>query len=349
MTRVEIDPSIEPVRSGKFRFPLGVYPVEALEARPGYTMNFEAADGDDGEGDGDWEAWPDRYVFDAVITADRMPALCRHLFLLMPLHIYPILDVIGTDAYREIDPYIAYDPVPLDRFLDVVRRWKPVFYEDGWCGFGAMSDDPFFYVFVDEHKIATIRCEASMRERVEAVLHAFDLELRDTPAGADSAAHEHRSVLIAPRDRPELLTFDEVVEMVRDEWRLVLNIDPGSNVDADGTELGVVPWRCQVRMSFDAEPDLAYGEVLVEAGSLDEADQMAQEGAERLAEAVGLEWLDAAMLQADRLRPKDLARMLARAKARRGGSIGPIAAPKGEPQVLAVRWASEPPKPMAAG
>ncbi len=341
MHRVEIDPSLEAVKTDKFRFPLGVYPVESLEPRPGYTMDFEAADGNDDEGD--WEAWPDRYVFDAVLTADRTPALCRHLFMMLPLRVYPILDVIGTDAYREIDPYIAYDPVGLDRFLDVVRRWKPFFYEDGWCGFGAMCDDPFFYVFVDEHKIITIRCEASLRDRVEAVLHAFDLELTEEPVGADSAAHEHRSVLVAPKDRPELLTFDEVVEIVRDEWRLVLNVDPESNVDAEGEALGVVPWRCQVRMVFEDDPRYVYAEVLAEAGSLNEADSMAQVGAERLADAAGVEWVEASLLQADRLKAKELSRMLARARARKGGVVGGVGTPRGEAQVLAARWLSPPP------
>lgn len=42
------------------------------------------------------------------------------------------------------------------------------------------------------------------------------------PAGADSAAHEHRGVLDTPKDRPELLNHDEILERLRDEWRLLL-------------------------------------------------------------------------------------------------------------------------------
>ena len=61
---------------------------------------------------------------------------------------------------------------------------------------------------------------------------------------ADSATHEHRSVMETADDRPDLLTADEIVEVLRDEWRLVLNIDPETNVDEEGHDLGVTGWRC---------------------------------------------------------------------------------------------------------
>ena len=53
--------------------PLGVRPVEPSKPMAGYLVDFEKADGDENEGD--WEAWPDRYVFEATISATRLPAL----------------------------------------------------------------------------------------------------------------------------------------------------------------------------------------------------------------------------------------------------------------------------------
>lgn len=311
------DPDVERVAVGAFKFPLGVYPVEPVEPREGYVLEFEPADGGDGENE--FEEWPDRYMFDIVASADRLPALCRQLFWLLPGRVYPILDVLGHDAYREIDPYIAYDLVPAERFHDAIRRYADFFFEEGMCGFGAMSESPFFYVFVDEHKIVTLRVEADLKEKIEKLLDAFDLEPSRPgaePAGADAAAHEHRSVLLVPDDAPELLGPDEIVERLRDEWELVLNVDPESNVDDEGHDLGSTPWRCVVRCEPQEGKDVSdlprYAEIILEAESLREAETLAFEAADRLCEAGGFQdaFADATLVQADRVTQDTLAELL---------------------------------------
>lgn len=261
-----------------FAFPLGVYPVEEIEPKPGYTMAFEPADGDapppgaggsgggksggsagagggeagDAAGGAEWEEWPDRYVYDILVPATRLEALCRSMLSLLPGRVYPIVDFLGQDEWREVDPYVSYELVGIDRFLETLRRFAGFFFEDGLVGFGAMSEEPFVYVFIDEHKVVTVRVQADLREKVEAVLAAFDLEVREELLSADSATHEHRTVLETPEGRRDLLSADEIMEGLRDEWRLVLNIDPESNVDEEGNELGVTGWRCIVR--YDPPP-----------------------------------------------------------------------------------------------
>jgi hypothetical protein len=284
MARCKVDPAIERVEVDGFPFPLGVYPVEPLKARAGYTLAFEPADGDesgsgpgreqgeplgesdnefesglsdsfggglDGEpshGGNEWEEWPDRYVFDILVPTTRVEPLFRALFALMPGRIFPILDVLGHDEYREVDPYVSYDLLGTDRFIDAIRRFRGFFYEDGLVGFGAMSDQPFLYIFVDEHKILTVRAEVPLRERIEQILAAFDLEQIEEISGADSVTHEHRSVLEAPHERMDLLSADEIVEELQEEWRLELNVNPETNVDEEGNDLGMTGWRCLVRV-----------------------------------------------------------------------------------------------------
>lgn len=317
MPRCKADPSIKRVEVGGFKFPLGVYPVEELTPRAGYTVLFEPADGgDDSDGASEWEEWPDRYVFDIVVPADRVEPLCRMLFSLMPGRIYPILDVLGQDAYREIDPYISYDLLGADRFLEVVRECRDLFFEDGMIGFGAMSEDPFFYVFVDEHKIITVRAQPELKERIEKILAAFDLEEMSEPAGADSAAHEHRGVLLSDRS-PEGLRFDEIVESLKDEWRLLLNVDSEKNVDEDGKELGVTAWRIVVR--FDPEDDApsSYVEVALAAPNLREAEETAVDAAARLLADVFPDTHQPAIVLADRLSREQLADLLKSAATKR--------------------------------
>lgn len=307
MGQSHLDTSIERASVGSFDFPLGVYPVEPLEPKPGYVMDFEPADG--GEDPGDWEEWPDRYVFDVVITAGRLRALCRTLFALLPGRVYPILDVLGNDAYREVDPYIAYDPVGIERFLDVLHDHGAWLFEDGLVGFGAMSDSPFVYVYLDEHKIVTIRVEAELKEAVEQALAAFDLTLNPDATGVDGASHEHRGVLMCPPDQPEMMTAEEIVEDLQDLWRLELNVDRAENRDDAGRDLGATGWRCLVRRTpEDEDREERYAEVVLTAGSLDEVEQLVFDAVDQA--PGGSEDEDTVIVFADRTTPEQLRELL---------------------------------------
>ncbi len=355
MPRCRLDKSIERKVINGFDFPLGVYPIETMTPREGYTLTFEAADGGGGVGgggggagaggdrdesdtpefdipgidddfdpegsssgrNGDLEAWPDRYVWDVVIRASRVEAMCRALFALLPGRIYPILDFLGSDAYREIDPYVAYDLVGQERFIEGLRLFRSFLFEDGLIGFGAMSDEPFLYVFIDEHKIVTIRAESAMKERIESVLAAFDLQEIDEIAGADGAPHEHRSVIEAPDDRPDLLTPEEIVEELKEMWGLSLNIDGERNLGEHGEPLGICGWRCVLRGTTNGG-DVRYVEVLVTADCLNTAQDLSADAAEHVLsddESIDLEAEvladedmpvgDLDIVSADRFKPED--------------------------------------------
>lgn len=355
MPRCLVDKSLKRVELEGVAFPLGVYPVEEMKPRTGYTIHFEPADGSD---EGEWEEWPDRYVYDIFVSATRVETLVRMLFALLPGRVYPILDVLGQDEYREIDPYVAYDLVSQERVVDAMRRYRGFFFEDGLVGFGAMSEEPFLYIFVDEHKIVTVRVETSFRERVEKLLTAFDLTEVEEIAGADAATHEHRTVLVAPETRPDLATVEEIVEELRDEWGMVINLDPETNVDDEGNELGITAWRCIARhepndgeaagavppepVKEGAKPAEAaprsrprYAEIYLAAESLSSAERLLWEaiedltGTERSPDAVDV------AVSMDRVRPEVLELELA-AAGKRGPDDGPLEFD--EPRVVLARW-----------
>jgi hypothetical protein len=314
MPRAKVDTSIQRITMEGMQFPLGVYPIEPMAPRQGYRSDFEPADGDDEEGE--WEEWPDRYVYEIVVSADRLEPLCRSLFALFPGRVYPILDVLGHDAYREVDPYISYELIGIERFTDAIRRFRGFFYEDGLCGFGTMNDEPFFYVFVDEHKIITVRAATELKEKVEKVLDAYDLAQIDEPLGADAVAHEHRGVLETPEDRPDLLTHEEIVEQLRDDWKLVLNVDAETNVDDDGNDLGTTGWRCLLRLAppppdEDTHPAPSrYAEVILTADNLREAEDLAYDAAESLLPDGVEGWDECVLVAADRLTPEQFAEVV---------------------------------------
>ncbi len=334
MRRAQINEQIERKELEGFQFPLGVAPVAEMSPLAGYTEEFEAADGADAPGfDGyssdDWEEWPDRFVYDVVVSAKRVRALCRGLFALLPSRVYPILDILGTDAYREVDPYLAYDLVGIEKFLDGMGAYDDWLFEDGLVGFGAMSLDPFVYIFVDEHKVVTVRVGLEFKERVEKLLAAFDLRAHGEVRGADAVEHEHRTVLLAGSEEVELLVADEIVERLRDHWNLQLNVDVTKNVDAEGNELGVTGWQCVVRCAMADDRGDSYAEVLVSADSLDSAERLSAESVSGQAPD-GDGWTEMDVIRADRVTPEQF-----------GEWVGaPTSEALGSARVHDVRWLS---------
>lgn len=324
----QIDTSIPRIEAEGFTCPLGVYPTDAAAFNPlqGYFSEFEQADAGEDPDEG-WEEWPDRYLFDIVVTHKRLPALLRSLLALLPGRVFPILDVLGHDAYREVDPYIAYEPVGFERFTDAFRRHRGWFLEDGLVGFGAMSVEPFVYVYVDEHKIVTVRAETSLRERVERVLAAFDLPALDEPRGVDSVEHEHRETLVEPGPRPPgagadaepgddaPMLRDEIIDELREIWGLTLNIDPERNLDDEGNDLGNTGWRCVVRYWTSEDDAPRHAEALLVAGSLADAERLALDAAQELADGDAGPSLppgesESEVIIADRVTPEELAEFL---------------------------------------
>ncbi len=308
MENCKTDPSIERLIVAGFPFPLGVYPVEPMVPVAGYASEFEPADGDDESGD--WEAWPDRYVYDIVVPSTRLEAFWQQLFALMPGRVFPIMDYIGHDEFREIDPYIAYEPVGKERVTNILRQYRPFFLEDGMVGFGAVSEDPFFYAFVDEHKILTVRVSPEDKPKIDKLLAAFDISQVNEPAGADAAAHEHRSVMLMPEDHPELLGPDEIVERVRDEWQLILNVDPDTNLDEDDQEIGLSIWRTLARVASEQNPNDTYCEVFLVANCIRRAEELTQIGIDSISPDSG-NWLDIVVVNANRISKETLEQLAA--------------------------------------
>ncbi len=335
MGRIIVDTSIERTSAEGFAFPLGVYPVEAIEPKPGYFEQFEAAEGSEpflAGMDEEWEEWPDRWLFDVLITATRLPSLFRMCLTLLPSRVYPILDVLGNDDFREIDPYLAYDLVGVDHIVEGVRRYSQWLFEDGMVGFGAMSIDPFVYLFVDEHKVLTIRVQLDLKERVEKILRAFDLELVEDIRSADSVHHEHRSILTVPEDDPRVLSPDDVLDELRGAWALELNVPGEGNVDEDGKELGITAWRCLVRCVRGEELPDRFAEVILTADSLDVAERLAAEGAARLDEE-SASWAAVEPIALDRLTTEHFAEVL----------DSPVGDRLAQSEVCVARWADESP------
>ncbi|MCK4872057.1 MAG: hypothetical protein KAS72_04965 [Phycisphaerales bacterium] len=297
-----VDPTLShTVSAHGFQYPLGCIPTEPCEPVEGYTMEFETAQGE----------WPDCYLIDIVVSSERTEPLMVDLFALLAPDVLPILDVRGDDAYREMDPYLAAEPISQADLLNTMRPFRAFLFEDGHCGFGVMSEEPFAFVYLDDHKIITIRVELTRADAVEQILAEHGVSDHAEPVGVDSVAHEHRDVLWIDDNRSDLLDFYGVLDALRYEWNLELNIDPDSNVDDDGRLLGMTAWRVLLYLERQPEentsgaqtrdPDGAYAELLLTARNLNEVDGLVAAACEMIK---GYAVVD--QVSSDRLRPEEL-------------------------------------------
>ena len=110
----------------------------------------------------------------------------------------------------------------------------------------------------------------------------------------------------APPARP-CWHLDELLLQLRADWGLQLDVDPSSNIDDGGRELGYTLWHA-IAMADPAEPRSggAYISVWVTARSLDEAEELIEASVEG-----GGEWIMSAMYSIERVahdeRPDELA------------------------------------------
>lgn len=109
-------------------------------------------------------------------------------------------------------------------------------------------------------------------------------------------------------------------------------MDPESNVDDDGRELGITHWRVLARAEYDQDPLVRYVEVLLRAANLREAEELGREASDALFDAEGREPALAAFVEIDRIGPEAFASLLAEF----GGSEAQVPPGAG---VVASRWA----------
>ena len=96
---------------------------------------------------------------------------------------------------------------------------------------------------------------------------------------------------------------------MRDAWRLVLNVDPDTNVDEQGEDLGITPWRCLARFSTDQSPDDQYAQLILTAENLRRAEDLTQDTVIKEANPDG-DWFDVVVISANRITPEQAKELL---------------------------------------
>lgn len=251
-----------------FSLPLGIEPSELEAPVQGYTVAYTPGENED----------PDTYVFRVVVSHERLSGLLDRVFDLLPEEVYCIVEVGSRDAYRAVDVYLGGESVSIDDFRATWKRFEPLLLEDASIAAGANSEDPFVEVFLDMWKGVSIHVPLAMRDDVEAMLQEFDLEEvaqtwpDEDDVNADGEPPRVRQVLDLSEDT--LPDLDELLLNLRHELRLELNIDPDSNIDDAGRNLGQTLWHATVIVE-PTDGDInesTFAAVWATAGSLGEME-----------------------------------------------------------------------------
>lgn len=307
MRNFRIKPGLNRATVGDFALPLGVDHLDSPEPIQGYTVKFEA--GEDGE--------PDTYAYQVVVSHEHVKRIVHQLFELLPSEVSPVVEIGSVDAYRSIDVYVSTEPLFIDEFKEIWAAFEPILLEEVSIGAGVTAEEPFIEVFVDAWKSITVHCPDETRPAVEEILEGNDLEevIQTWPEESFDEfepPYRMREILLIEDDHsPDL---DELLLQLRAEWSLQLNVDPDSNVDDAGRELGHTLWHA-IAMADPSDPETnpggAYVTVWVTARNLEEAEQLV----ERSVEEAG-EWVMGGMYSIERVafdeRPDELAALALR-------------------------------------
>ncbi|MEE2973301.1 MAG: hypothetical protein VX672_09260 [Planctomycetota bacterium] len=257
-----------------YALPLGVERLDAPPPREGWLVEFVP-----GEDDA-----PDTYAFQATVSHERLQSLLRQLLELLPGEVSPVVEIGSVDAYRSIDVYMAVEPLFIDDFLATWNEFEPILLEEVSIGVGATAEEPFLEVFLDAWKSISVHCQVDMRERIEAVLernglhqvtqtwdeHAFE--------GVDPPYRMREILVLEDEHSPDL---DELLLQLREDWGLQLDVDPHSNVDDGGRELGFTLWHAIAMADPIAEKSGgAYVSIWATARSLEEAEDLIEAAVE---------------------------------------------------------------------
>ena len=267
-----------------FALPLGVAPDPSSFRPPaqGYTISYVPGEEDE----------PDTYTFHVVASHELVKPVVQRAFELLPDQVYGIIEIGSRDAYRTTDTYISQEPIDRDHFLKSWEEYEQFLLEDSSVGAGGNSEDPFVEVFVDQWKGIAIHVPPTLRDEVESMLREFGLEevpqtWPEEPSGTSDFESEGETSRVRPvldLRQPDSPDVDDLLLMIRHEWNLELNIDPESNVDEGGRDLGSTLWHAVVIV--DSQPQQgtgnghpsqsAYASIWATAVSLNQMEQMIQ-------------------------------------------------------------------------
>lgn len=285
MREYQLRQELERQVSGGYAMPLGIDLGDLSTPEQGYTLTYTAGEDDE----------PDSYSFHVVVSHERIRPILHRAFELLPENVIGIVEAGSRDAYRSMDVFLGTSEITREHFLDTWRWYESFLLEDCYIAAGMNSDEPHIEVFLDQWKGISLHVPLDMRDEVEGFLNGFGLEevIETWPSTEDDLMFSSARVIpvldLVNDYSPDI---DEMILELRHEWGLELNVDPETNSDDSGRELGLTLWHALVIVEKtgstpqDGTPSPstasgAYASIWATAGSLIHMQQLIEDELER--------------------------------------------------------------------
>lgn len=195
------------IRNG-FAFPLGIIPSASYIPSEGYTQEFIPSSAENEHGD--------LYSYTVNLSAEKLCDFLQDAFLLFGPFATLRLERWSEDINRERDVFYSAE-LELSRAVNVFERYKELWLECGFVGFGMNDPDSGLQVFVSDHKVLSLSLPSKLREEGENLIEKYGLEFDDMLEFSFNYEHWHQSLFGIISDN----SSDESIENEFDYYDIV--------------------------------------------------------------------------------------------------------------------------------
>ncbi len=159
----------------KFQSPLGIVPSEDAKPREGF--DFELKDGE-------------LYSYRISVSANKIPYLFLKLIKLFPSYATMVIERISEDINRDFDIMMSDPDISREEIKNIFKRYKELWVECGFVGFGIIDERTEFEVFINLDKEVIINSPYENVNEINSILGYFNL-LNENPSFISDFEHWH--------------------------------------------------------------------------------------------------------------------------------------------------------------
>lgn len=165
-----------------FQYPLGIVPDKGSWASEGATIQFNPTE------------LGDMYMYSVSISSNRLTALFLNIMKLFPPYVTIVIERISEDINRDYDVLLSDPDISLNEAKKVFNRYRELWIECGFVGFGIIDETTGFEVFINLHKELELTVTSKHISKINGILNSFSLLDNDKVVFISDLEHWHYSL-----------------------------------------------------------------------------------------------------------------------------------------------------------
>lgn len=165
-----------------FWYPLGIMPDENYPPTEGTTVQFNATE------------IGDMYMYNISVSSNRLYRVFLNILKLFPSYITMVIERVSEDVNRDYDVLLSDPDISLKEAKRVFKRYKELWLECGFVGFGIMDEATGFEVFINVHKEIEMTVPTKYINKLNKILNRFSILDNDKVIFISDLEHWHYSL-----------------------------------------------------------------------------------------------------------------------------------------------------------